>query len=74
MSNRASSYHQKGTQELGEIRVGAGRGHSQCWVSFLSQRETVKFLAWKRIMGVTETWKKSRGTCAKDQGLPRRLM
>ena len=49
-------------------------GHYQGWASFLSQRETVKFIAWKRIMGVAETWKKAQGTCAEDRSLPSRLM
>ena len=72
MSNRASGYHQKGTQGLSEIRV-QDVGHCQCWASFLSQRETVMFRAWKRIMEVAETWRKARGTCAKDRALPSRL-
>ena len=42
MSSRASGYHQKGTQELSEIRV-QDVGHSQCWPFLLSQKETVKF-------------------------------
>ena len=41
MFNRASGYHQKGTQELSEIRV-QDMGHSQCWAFLLSERETVK--------------------------------
>jgi hypothetical protein len=72
MFNRASGYHQKGTQELSEIRVQEV-GHSQCWASFFSQRETVMFRAWKIIMGVAETWKKAQETCAKDRALPNRL-
>ena len=72
MSNRASGYHQKGTQELSEIRL-QDVGHCQRWASFLSQRESVMFRAWKRIVGVAETWKKAQGTCAKDRGLPSRL-
>ena len=43
MSNIVSSYHQKGTQELSEIRVGTGHGYSQCWVSFLSERNCKVF-------------------------------
>ena len=72
MFNRASGYHQKGTQELSEIRVQEV-GHSQCWASSFSQRETVMFRAWKIIMGVAETWKKAQETCAKDRALPNRL-
>ena len=62
MSNRASGYHQKGTQGLSEIRV-QDMGHCQCWASFLSQRETVMFRECKRIVGVADLEESPRGLC-----------
>ena len=61
MSNRASSHHQKGTQELSEIRV-QDMGHFQCWASFLSQRNC-------KVLSM----EKNPGRCRNVEESPREL-
>ena len=61
MSNRASSHHQKGTQELSEIRV-QDMGHFQCWASFLSQRNC-------KVLSM----EKNHGRCRNVEESPREL-
>ena len=70
MSNRTSGYHQKGTQELSEIRV-QDVGHCQRWASFLSQRNC-KVLSMEKNHGRCRNVEESP-SCVNDQGLPSRL-